>query len=1089
MWKEQNKSRDSSSERGEASTVTSQTTVTAALVASDALLGFAEVTPETWVLDTGCSFHMTGRRDWLLNFRETSSGKVKMGNDTYSDVKGMGDVKLLNEDGTTVLLTQVRYVPEMSKNLISLGTLEDKGCWFESRNGVMKIIKGGDTVLTGRKLNTLYFLQATSLVGEVHATDGMNDETSLWHSRLGHIGSKGLEVLVRKGYLDKVKAKEMQFCEDCVYGKTHRVSFGSGKHVTKSKMDYVHSDLWGAPTVPLSIGKCQYFITFIDDFIRKTWIYFIKTKDEAFSKFVEWKALVENQTGRKLKTLRTDNGLEFCNREFDSFCKEEGVVRHRTCSYSPQQNGVAERMNRTIMNKVRCMLSESGMGKQFWAEAASTAVYVINKSPSSSIDFAIPDEMWTGHPPDYKVLRRFGSVTYVHADQGKLNPRAKKGIFVGYPTGIKGFRVWLLDDKKCVVSRDVVFQEGIMYKNIASKGANEKRKSDEDRNLVQIELGGLSNGGRNQEEIASDAEQKSTATEDHPDDQSSSSESEDYELENYQLARDRARRTIKVPLRFTEEVNLVGFALNTTEDGETAEPTSYQEAMDSADWKEWKEATEEEMSSLSRNHTWELEERPEKKHVIGSKWIFKRKAGIPGVEPPRYKARLVAKGYSQKEGVDYQEIFSPVVKQVSIRYLLSIVVQFEMELEQMDVKTAFLHGELDEHILMEQPEGYEVEGRQVCCLKKSLYGLKQSPRKWNQRFNSFMCSVGYQRSRYDTCVYIKKLSEDTHIYLLLYVDDMLIASSDKEEIKKLKKLLSKEFEMKDLGPAKKILGMDIIRNREEGTLWLSQENYVDKVLSTYKMDDCKSVSTPLGAHFKLRAATDEVLKKEEEYMKQIPYANVIGSVMYLMIGSRPDLAYAVGLVCRYMSNPTKDHWQAVKWVLRYIRGSKMVGLQFKKSDKFEIKGYCDSDYATDPDRRRSVSGYVFTSGGNTISWKSGLQSVVALSTTEAEYIALNEAAKEAIWLKGLSEEMGFKQSSVQIMCDSQSAIALAKNSVYHERTKHIDVKFHFIREKIEEGRIQVDKISTIWNPADILTKSVPVSKLQDALKLLRVSSH
>ncbi|KAL0721124.1 hypothetical protein Bca4012_035723 [Brassica carinata] len=356
---------------------------------------------------------MTGRKDWLLNYRETSSGKVRIGNNTYSDVKGIGDVRILNEDGTSVLLMQVSYVSAMSKNLISLGTLEDKGCWFESRNGVMKIIKGGDTVLTGKNLDTLYFLQATTLVGEVNVIDGMNDEASLWHSRLGHIGSQGLEVLVRKGHLDKVKVKEMRFCEDCVYGKTHKVSFGSAKHVTKSKMDYVHSDLWGAPTVPLSIVKCQYFITFIDDFTRKTWIYFLKTKDEAFSKFVEWKVLAENQTGKKLKTLRTDNGLEFCNREFDSFGKEEGVVRHRTCLCTPQQNGVAERMNKTIMNKVRCMLSESGMGKQFWAEAASTAMFVINKTPSSSIDFAIPDEVWTGHPPDYKILIRFGSVAYV----------------------------------------------------------------------------------------------------------------------------------------------------------------------------------------------------------------------------------------------------------------------------------------------------------------------------------------------------------------------------------------------------------------------------------------------------------------------------------------------------------------------------------------------------------------------------------------------------------------------------------------------------------------------------------------------------
>lgn len=229
--------------------------------------------------------------------------------------------------------------------------------------------------------------------------------------------------------------------------------------------------------------------------------------------------------------------------------------------------------------------------------------------------------------------------------------------------------------------------------------------------------------------------------------------------------------------------------------------------------------------------------------------------------------------------------------------------------------------------------------------------------------------------------------------------------------------------------------------------------------------------------------------EEEEYMKTIPYPNAIGSIMYSMIGSRPDLAYPVGMVSRFMSNPSKEHWKAVKWVMRYMKGTQDMCLKFEKQDKFEIRGYCDSDYATDLDKRRSIIGFVFTAGGNTISWKSGLQRVVALSTTEAEYMALTEAVKEAIWLKGLAAEMGFEQESMEVMCDSQSAIALSKNSVHHERTKHIDVRYHFIREKIAEGNVKVVKISTTWNPADIFTKVVPVSKLQDAMKLLRVSTN
>jgi len=214
---------------------------------------------------------------------------------------------------------------------------------------------------------------------------------------------------------------------------------------------------------------------------------------------------------------------------------------------------------------------------------------------------------------------------------------------------------------------------------------------------------------------------------------------------------------------------------------------------------------------------------------------------------------------------------------------------------------------------------------------------------------------------------------------------MLIASQNKDQIQKLKESLNREFEMKDLGPARKILGMEITRDREQGTLELSQSEYVAGVLRAFGMDQSKVSQTPLGAHFKLRAANEKTLARDAEYMKSVPYPNAIGSIMYSMIGSRPDLAYLVGVVSRFMSKPSKAHWQAVKWVMRYMKGTQDTCLRFKKDDKFEIRGYYDSDYATDLDRRRSITGFVFTAGGNTISWKSGLQRVVALSTTEAQY--------------------------------------------------------------------------------------------------------
>lgn len=279
------------------------------------------------------------------------------------------------------------------------------------------------------------------------------------------MGQKAMEVLAQKGCLEKEKLKEIDFCEDYVIGKTHKVNFGQAKHVTKGKLDYIHSDLWGSPNVPSSLSNSQYFLSFTDDWSRKVWVYFLRTKDEAFDRFVEWKKMVEVQSERRVKRLRTDNGLEFCNRRFDSFCKEEGIVHHKTCTYTPQQNGIGERLNRTIMNKVRSILSESGLEKKFWAEAAATSVYIINRTQSSAIEFEIPEERWTSVTPNLSSLKRSGCIAYIHSTEGKLDPRAKKGVFVGYPEGVKGYKVWVIEDERCVISRNVVFREDVMFKS------------------------------------------------------------------------------------------------------------------------------------------------------------------------------------------------------------------------------------------------------------------------------------------------------------------------------------------------------------------------------------------------------------------------------------------------------------------------------------------------------------------------------------------------------------------------------------------------------------------------------------------------
>ncbi|GJS12431.1 retrovirus-related pol polyprotein from transposon TNT 1-94 [Tanacetum coccineum] len=388
---------------------------------------------------------------------------------------------------------------------------------------------------------------------------------------------------------------------------------------------------------------------------------------------------------------------------------------------------------------------------------------------------------------------------------------------------------------------------------------------------------------------------------------------------------------------------------------------------------------------------------------------------------------------------------------------------------------------------MRQPPGYE-QGNKVCLLKKSLYGLKQSPRQWYRRFDKYMLSNGFKRSSYDSCVYYRNYAPGEYIYLLLYVDDMLIACKSKAGIGFNKTLLKREFDVKELGEAKKILGMEIIRDRSHKILMVSQSEYVSKILNNFRIDNGKSVQMPLGGHFNLLLKDCPVRDCDVERMSKVPYANAVRSLMYLMVCTRPDIAYAVSIVSRYLANPGKNRWEAVKWILKYLRGTAKVGLVYGKnnSNHMDVTGFVDSDYAKDPNKGRSIISYTILVQGCVVSWKATLQHMVALSTSEAEYMALTKAVKEAIWLRGLLKELGVKLNRVAVNCDNQGAIHLSQNHVFHERTKHINVRYHFIIKVLEAKTIKVLKVGTEHNAADALTKVVLGYKLQHCLELLSV---
>jgi len=519
---------------------------------------------------------------------------------------------------------------------------------------------------------------------------------------------------------------------------------------------------------------------------------------------------------------------------------------------------------------------------------------------------------------------------------------------------------------------------------------------------------------------------------------------------------------------------------NTEEFHMEGDPTSYDEAMRSANSQKWLEAMIEEMKSMNSNGVWDLEEIPKGAKTVGCKWVYKTKYDSQG-NVERFKARLVAKGFTQREGIDYNETFSPVSCKDSFRIIMALVAHYDLELHQMDVKTAFLHGDLEENVYMAQPKGFVVEGkeRMGCRLKKSIYGLKQASRQWYLKFDETIRSFGFKQNVEDNCVYAK-FKNGKYIFLILYVDDILLASSDVGLLQETKKFLSSKFDMKDLGEASYVLGIEIHRDRKKGVLGLSQKAYIEKVLERYNMHKCSASPAPIVKGDRYGDFQCPKNEYELNQMRSVPYASAVGSLQYAQVCTRPDLAFVTGLLGRFQSNPGVEHWKLVKKVLRYLQGTKSLMLTYKRSDSLQIVGYSDSDYAGD--NRKSTSGYVFTLANGAISWKSKLQTVTTSSTMYAEFVACFEASGQVNWLKKFIPGLRVVDNiskPLQLYCDNNPAVEYAHNNRSSGAAKHIDIKYYVVKDKIRDHVIKLEHISTEKMLADPLTKGLPPSVFRE----------
>ncbi|KAL5815400.1 hypothetical protein ACOSQ4_026041 [Xanthoceras sorbifolium] len=854
----------------------------------------------------------------------------------------------------------------------------------------------------------------------------------------------------------------------------------------------------------------KYFISFIDDYSRYMYLYLLHNKNEAINAFKIFKAEVEKQCGKQIKIVRSDRGGEYYGRYTESgqapgpfvrFLQENGIVAQYTMPGSPDQNGVAERRNRTLLDMVRSMLSSSNLPKSLWTEALKTAVYILNRVPTKAVP-KTPFELWKGWKPSLRHMRIWGcpsEVRIYNPQEKKLDPRTISGYFIGYAERSKGYRFYCPShNTRIVESRNAKFLE---YDLISGSDQIRNIISEIDHSVSQPSTSGdrlviVHNAPQVQTSVEQPIIEVPQVVDNIPVDHVIQEFPETSERqvgphifqENISTTLRRSTRTKRSAIPSDYVVYLQESDYNV---GAENDPESFSQAMSCKESKLWYNAMIDEMSSMKSNKVWDLVELPNGAKAIGCKWVFKtKKDSLGNIE--RYKARLVAKGFTQKEGIDYTETFSPVSKKDSLRVILALVAQFDFELQQMDVKTAFLNGDLEDEVYMKQPEGFpSSDGEQlVCKLKKSIYGLKQASRQWYLKFHNVISSFGFVENIMDQCIY-QKVSGSKICFLVLYVDDILLATNDKGLLHEVKQFLSENFDMKDMGEASYVIGIKIRRDRFQGILGLSQETYINKVLERFRMKDCSPSVAPIvkGDRFNLNQCPKNDLEREQ--MKNIPYASAVGSLMYAQVCTRPDIAFVVGMLGRYQSNPGLDHWKAVKKVMRYLQGTKDYMLMYRRTDNLEVIGYSDSDFAGCVDSRKSTSGYIFMMASGAVSWRSAKQSLTATSTMEAEFVSCFEATSHGVWLKSFISGLRIVDSiskPLKMYCDNSAAVFMAKNNKSGSRSKHIDIKYFAIKERVKEKKVVIEHVSTELMIADPLTKGMPPFKFKDHVNNMGLGS-
>ncbi|THH19984.1 hypothetical protein EUX98_g8666 [Antrodiella citrinella] len=1039
----------------------------------------------TWLGDTGAASHVVRDRSLFHTYIETPGQTVK-GAGTGT-LLGRGTVKVIFRNGTTffpALLTDVLHVPSIDYNLISLGRLTNADMSYFGKGDNITIYKNSVAVCIGKKDGHLYRLSIVPTPRPATILPVTTPRTWYeWHRTLGHLNIQQLKQLYSSSHSTGMHVdhtSDANFtCEDCIQAKhtitpTPKISRDPVQY--KNFGDLFYLDVWGKSPIASLQGNV-YFALFIDAATRFAFIFFMKQRDQIVQRIEEFQALLDNQYHTSITILRVDNAPELTDGVVRAWCNAHGVIIQTSTPYSPALQGSVERQNRVIAERGRAMLFSSKLPSFLWQEAFSYVIYLRNRSPTRALDGDTPFHALTRRLPDLTNIREFGTRLWAlipSPRQTKLTPKSEPYQFTGISEHSAGYRYFVPATRQILTSRNVIFPYyGVPSISPSMTTTPPAPSSDA---ISRLEGDYTANLDRDQDK----PEKSETRSAVHISDPSDSSVPPIHRSTRQRHAvnyRDLANFGIDARNNASQDVERVYITQSSNPD----EPT-ISEALSGPDAQAWTDAMKAELDQHAKIGTWKLVDLPAGQHAIGRRWVLLVKRNADGTVN-KFKARLVAQGFSQIPGQDFSATYAPVMRLESFRVLLHIAASLDMEIDQVDVVGAYLQSELSENIFMNQPPGFEDGTGRVCLLQRALYGLKQAGRVWNTKLNGILVDrLHFIRLNADYCIYLRRAG-DSLVIIIIHVDDMAIFASDKSLMTQVKAEIASHVPITDLGPIKFFLGLHVDRNRPKHSITLHQSKYIRTILDRFHQADAHTVSTPLDQSAKLCARTNIATGTSPEF----PYANAIGSLMYAAVSTRPDISYAVQTLSQFTSNFDQSHINAVKHVFRYLKATPTLGITFRTSD-VTLSGYSDADWGQDLTNRRSISGYFFMIGRSPISWSSKKQSTVALSSMEAEYLALSHATKESIWLRSLLRELGFPQANPSIIfCDNQSAIAFTRDNQFHARSKHIDIRHHFIRETIASKDIDVTYTPSQSNSADLLTKPLNRVAHARALALIGIS--